>query len=283
MGTLTLRRIASRTFMVYIPVLAVLVLALFPFYITLTASLKSIQELYDLKIPMFTVAVPTLDHYTYLFERTLFLTWISNTMTVALGSTAISLVAAIPAGYALARMRFRGAAALGWLIFVTYLVPPTLLFIPMARLIDSLGLTSTLWSLILVYPTFLIPFGTWLLTGYFRSLPRDMEECALVDGCTKIGAMIRIAIPLALPGLLSVFIFAFTLSWNEFLYALTLVPDTELKTLPVGAVTELIRGDSHKWGELMAVALLGSVPVAVFYGFFADYFVAGMTAGAVKG
>jgi multiple sugar transport system permease protein len=172
---------------------------------------------------------------------------------------------------------------LGTLIFAFYLVPRSLLFIPMSMLITTMGLANTYWALILVYPTFLIPFGTWLLSGYFRALPRDMEECALVDGCTKIGAMIRVALPLAVPGIVSVFIFAFTHAWNDFIYSLTLITDTEMKTLPVGIVTELIRGDLWAWGPLMAAGLLASLPVVVFYAFFADYFVSGLTAGAVKG
>lgn len=278
-----LRRAGNRAFAVYIPVVFIVITMLFPFYWMLVTSLKPIQELYNLEANPFIVLKPTLDHFYYLFEKTLYLTWLKNTMIITVGSTLISVACAIPAGYAIARLRFPGAAIMGWLIFVTYLVPPTLLFIPMVRWIDTLGLENTLWALILVYPTFLIPFGVWLMTGYFRSIPRDMEECALVDGCTKIGAMIRIAIPLALPGVLSVGIFAFTLSWNEFVYALTLISDSELKTVPVAAQAELIMGDAHMWGELMAAALLGSIPVAFIYSFFVDYFVAGMTAGAVKG
>jgi multiple sugar transport system permease protein len=276
-------RIVGRGFTVYIPLVFILLTTLFPFYWMLITSLKSLPELYDVDLSPFLVREPTLAHYRHLFGETLYLAWLKNTMIVTVGSTLISIVASIPAGYALARLRFPGASMLGWLIFVTYLVPPTLLFIPMMPLINSLGLANTHWALILTYPTFLIPFGTWLLTGYFRAIPRDMEECALVDGCNKLGAMVRIAVPLALPGLLSVFIFAFTLSWNEFIYALTLISDAHLKTVPVAVQAELIMGDAHMWGQLMAAALLGSLPVAVIYSFFVDYFVAGMTAGAVKG
>jgi multiple sugar transport system permease protein len=278
-----LRRVVQRGFVVYIPLMFILLTTLFPFYWMLITSLKSLPELYDVEVSPFIVRQPTLEHYRHLLDSTLYLTWLKNTMIVTVGSTLISIVASIPAGYALARLRFPGASMLGWLIFVTYLVPPTLLFIPMMQLIHSLGLANTHWALILTYPTFLIPFGTWLLTGYFRAIPRDMEECALVDGCTKLGAMIRIAVPLALPGLLSVFIFAFTLSWNEFIYALTLISDAAQKTVPVAVQAELIMGDAHMWGPLMAAALLGSLPVAFIYSFFVDYFVAGMTAGAVKG
>lgn len=273
----------GQQFLVYGSVLALLVLTVFPFYWMFVTSLKSTREIYNLGANPFYTLAPTLAHYRMLFRETPFTVWFWNTLIVSLGSTAIAMIASLPAGYALARLRFLGAGTLGSLIFVFYLVPPTLLFIPMVSLINSLGITNTLLSLILVYPTFLIPFGTWLLTGYFRTIPKEIEECALVDGCTRIGAMVRVTFPLALPGLLSVFIFAFTLSWNEFIYALSLITSPELKTLPIGIVTELIQGDSFYWGALMAAALLSSVPVAVFYAFFADYFVAGLTAGAVKG
>jgi multiple sugar transport system permease protein len=246
-------------------------------------SLKPMREIYNVEANPFYTVTPTLRHYRMLLTETPFLQWFTNTMLVSLGSTAIAMIASLPAGYALARLRFLGAGLLGSVIFVFYLVPPTLLFIPMVSLINTFGITNTLLSLILVYPTFLIPFGTWLLTGYFRTIPKEIEECALVDGCTRTGAMLRVAFPLALPGLLSVFIFSFTLSWNEFVYALTLITSPDLKTLPIGIVTELIRGDSFWWGALMASALLSSVPVALFYAFFADHFVAGLTAGAVKG
>jgi multiple sugar transport system permease protein len=277
------RRAVGRGFVVYIPVAFILLTTLFPFYWMLITSVKGLPELYDVDASPFLVREPTLEHYRHLFDSTLYLTWLKNTMIVTVGSTVISIIASIPAGYALARLHFPGASMLGWLIFATYLVPPTLLFIPMMQLIHSLSLANTHWALILTYPTFLIPFGTWLLTGYFRALPKELEECALVDGCTKLGAMVRIAVPLALPGLLSVFIFAFTLSWNEFVYALTLISDTALKTVPVAVQAELIMGDAHLWGQLMAAALIGSLPVAFIYSFFVDYFVAGMTAGAVKG
>ncbi len=274
---------SGRQFLAYSSVLAVLALTVFPFYWMLITSFKPMREIFNVEANPFYAAAPTLSNYSALFTQTPFAQWLWNTLVVSLGSTMIAMAASLPAGYALARLRFLGAGALGSLIFAFYLVPPTLLFIPMVSLINLLGLTNTLLSLILIYPTFLIPFGTWLLTGYFRTIPKEIEECALVDGCTRIGAMVRVAFPLALPGLLSVFIFAFTLSWNEFVYALTLITSADLKTLPIGIVTELIRGDSFQWGALMAAALLSSVPVAVFYAFFADYFVAGLTAGAVKG
>jgi multiple sugar transport system permease protein len=202
---------------------------------------------------------------------------------VAATSTAISLVFGILAGYALARLKFRGAGILGVAIFVSYLVPQTLLFIPMFDVIKTLNIGDTYWALILTYPTFLIPFCTALLMGYFKSIPRELEESALIDGSSRLRALVEIVLPLAMPGILSAGIFAFTLSWNEFIYALVFITTTPMKTLPVGVVSELIRGDVFFWGSLMAGALLGSVPVALIYSFFVEYYVAGLTAGAVKG
>ena len=268
---------------VYIPLLIFIVLTLFPFYWMTITSFKSNTELLDTaRNPMFVVQ-PTLYHYRYLLSESHFFQWLLNTTIVAVASTTISLLCSLPAAYALARLRFRGADAIGWGVFITYLVPPTLLFLPLALLIKTFGLSNNLFSLILTYPTFLIPFATWLLIGYFKSIPRELEESALVDGATRLQAMIRVVMPLALPGILSAGMFAFTLSWGEFLYSLIFISDTQLKTLPVGVVQELIRGDDFFWGQLMAAALLASIPVALLYSFFVEYFVAGMTAGAVKG
>lgn len=273
---------ARRLGLVYLPVVAILVLTLFPFYWMAVTSVKPDEELYSTSANPFLTLKPTLEHYELLFRRTKFWTWLQNTLIVSVCSTALSIIASVLAGYSLGRLRFRGASTIGWIIFITYLVPQTLLFLPLADMVTRLGLANSYWALILVYPTFLVPFSTWLLIGYFRSIPRELEESALVDGATRIQAMLRIVIPLALPGLLSVGIFSFTLSWNEFIYALVFISDVNLKTVPVG-MTDLIRGDTFFWGSLMAGALLGSVPVAVIYSFFADYFVAGLTAGAVKG
>jgi multiple sugar transport system permease protein len=246
-------------------------------------SFKSDGELYNLKSNPLLVLQPTLTQYQRLLNDTLFPRWITNTLLVSIASTVISLTFSALAGYSLGRLRFRGAASIGWAIFITYLVPPTLLFLPLLGVVSSLGLQNSLWSLILVYPTFLIPFGTWMLIGYFKSIPHELEESALVDGATRLQAMYRIVLPLALPGLLSVAIFSFTLSWNEFIYALVFLSDATIKTVPVGVTSELIRGDSFFWGELMSGALLGSIPVALIYSFFVEYFVSGLTAGAVKG
>jgi multiple sugar transport system permease protein len=268
---------------IYIPVLLFLFITLFPFYWMFITSFKSPSELLDFSQSPLFVIKPTLEHYRHLFTQTHFARWTLNTTVVAVVSTVISLVCSILAGYSLARLRYRGADTIGWGIFVTYLVPPTLLFLPLAFLIRQLHLFNNLWSLILTYPTFMIPFSTWLLIGYFKSIPRELEESALVDGATRIQTMVRIVIPLALPGILSAGVFAFTLSWNEFLYSLIFMNDTIAKTISVGVTSELIRGDDFFWGELMAASLLGSLPVALLYSFFVDRFVAGLTAGAVKG
>ena len=268
---------------IYIPVLLFLFITLFPFYWMFITSFKSPSELLDFNQSPLFVVKPTLDHYRHLFTQTHFARWTLNTTIVAVVSTMISLLCSILAGYSLARLRYRGADTIGWGIFVTYLVPPTLLFLPLAFLIRQLHLFNNLWSLIITYPTFMIPFCTWLLIGYFKSIPRELEESALVDGATRIQTMVRIVIPLALPGILSAGVFAFTLSWNEFLYSLIFMNDTIAKTISVGVTSELIRGDDFFWGELMAASLLGSLPVALLYSFFVDRFVAGLTAGAVKG
>ena len=273
----------ARLFRIYIPILLFIFITLFPFYWMFITSFKSDTEMLDFhQLPIF-VREPTLKNYQDLFTHTFFPRWALNTAIVAVVSTAISLFCSILAGYSLARLRFPGANWIGWAIFVTYLVPPTLLFLGMAKLIQALVLYNNLWALILTYPTFLIPFCTWLLIGYFKGIPRELEESALVDGATRLQAMVRVVIPLALPGILSAGMFAFTLSWNEYLYSLIFMNDPVTKTIPVGVTQDLIRGDEFFWGQLMAAALLGSVPVAVLYSFFVDHFVAGMTAGAVKG
>jgi multiple sugar transport system permease protein len=217
-----------------------------------------------------------------LLQTTAFPKWLWNTMLIAIVSTLISLTCGMFAGYALARLKFRGSEFLGTAIFITYLVPQTLLFIPLADIIRDLHLGNTPWALMLTYPTFLIPFCTWLLMGYFKTIPKELEECARIDGATRFGAMVRIVFPVAIPGILSAGIFAFTLSWNEFIYALIFMSSAELKTVPVGVVSELIRGDIFFWGQLMAGALLGSIPVALVYSFFVEYYVTGLT-GSVKG
>jgi multiple sugar transport system permease protein len=258
------------------------VATLFPFYWMFVTSVRPDEELYSVDISPFYTLHPTLAHFRFLFAESFFGHWLWNTMFVAVLSTAISLFCGILAGYALARLQFRGATSLGISIFTTYLVPPTLLFIPLVAVVGAFHLLDSPWSLILTYPTFLIPFCTWLLMGYFKTIPREIEECARIDGASRIQSMVRIVLPSAMPGIVSAGIFAFTLSANEFLYALVFLSAPQQKTIPVGVVSELVRGDVFYWGPLMAGALLGSIPVALIYSFFVEYYVQGMT-GAVKG
>ena len=273
----------ERWLFLYLPMLFALIFLLGPFYWMAITALKPDGELYDpARSPLF-VSSPTLTHFVYLFTETDFLVWTRNTLMVSVLSTIIALGMGIPAGYALARFRFRGAGLIGTAIFVTYLVPTSLLFIPMVNVMATLHLDDSIWALVVVYPTFLVPFVTWLMSGYFRTIPSDLEDCARIDGLTRFGAMWRIALPLAKPGILSAAIFAFTLSWNEFIYALTLVSASSERTIPVGVLVQLSRADFYFWGPLMAGALLGSVPVAIVYSFFVDQYASGLTAGAVKG
>ena len=270
----------------YLPLSAFILALLFPFYWMVVTTVRPDGELYrpwnhPLYSPFWTWH-PTFDHIRDLLQETLFDTWMLNTMFIALVSTLISLLCGVIAGYALARLTFRWAGILGTAIFVTYLVPQTLLFIPLAEIIRDYHIGDTPWALILTYPTFLIPFCTWLMMGYFKAIPRELEECARIDGAARWQAMLYIIFPIAVPGILSAGIFAFTLSWNEFIYALVFLSSPEQKTVPVGVVSELIRGDVFFWGPLMAGALLGSIPVAFVYSFFVEHYVAGMT-GSVKG
>ncbi len=270
----------------YLPIAVFILFTLFPFYWMAVTALRPDHELYrtwrQASATPFWTLEPTLEHFRGLLQTTAFPKWLWNTMLIATVSTFISLVCGMFAGYALARLKFRGSEFLGTAIFITYLVPQTLLFIPLADIIRDLHLGNTPWALMLTYPTFLIPFCTWLLMGYFKTIPKELEECARIDGATRFGAMIRIIFPVAIPGILSAGIFAFTLSWNEFIYALIFMSSAELKTVPVGVVSELIRGDIFFWGQLMAGALLGSIPVALVYSFFVEYYVTGLT-GSVKG
>ena len=276
------RDLATRVRQLYLPLAIVLVLMLFPFYCTLITSIKPNRELYSQKVMPLLVHQPTLKHYIDLLYETNFLTWTYNTMLVAVVTTVVSVVLGTMMAYPLARMRFPGAAVVAIGVAATYLVPQPLLFIPMADIINRLELGNTLTAVMLTYPTLLIPFCAWLLMGYFKSVPRELEEAARIDGASRFQAMTRIVLPLCTPGLLSAGIFAFTLAQNEFLYALIFLAKSEVRTVPVGAITELIRGDVFYWGQLMAAAMLGSVPVAIIYSFFVEYYVAGLTAGSVK-
>jgi len=265
----------------YIPILIFLFVLLFPFYWMVMTSFKPNEELVSKAANPFWIIQPTLAHFEKLLFKTEYPQWLWNTVLVSVVSTFASLAASVFAAYAIERLRFRGSKQTGLAIFLAYLVPPSILFIPLAAIVFKLGLFDSRFALILTYPTFLIPFCTWLLMGYFRTIPYELEECALIDGATRWQILYKIILPLAVPGLISAGIFAFTLSWNEFIYALTFVSSSEVKTVPVGVVTELVEGDVYHWGALMAGALLGSLPVAVIYSFFVEYYVSGMT-GAVK-
>jgi multiple sugar transport system permease protein len=266
---------------VYLPLLCFLFVLLFPFYWMGMTSFKDNEELVSKAANPFWISHPTFAHFEKLLFHTEYPHWMWNTIFVSVVSTFTSLAASVFAAYAIERLRYKGSKQVGLAIFLAYLVPPSILFIPLATTVFQLGLFDTRWALILTYPTFLIPFCTWLLMGYFRSIPYELEECALIDGATRWQVLTKIILPLAVPGLISAGIFAFTLSWNEFIYALTFVSSSETKTVPVGVITELVEGDVYHWGSLMAGALLGSLPVAILYSFFVEYYVSGMT-GAVK-
>ena len=271
----------NRWVTIYLPIAMFMFILLFPFYWMAVTSFKPDAELLSREGNPFWVINPTLAHFNKLLFETDYPIWLFNTMLVAVVATAVSLLAAVLAAYAIERLRFKGAKVSGLAIFLAYLIPPSILFIPLAIVLQYLGLFNTRWALIFTYPTFLIPFCTWLLMGYFRSIPFELEECALIDGASRWEILLKIILPLAVPGLISAGIFAFTLSWNEFIYALTFIQSSENKTVPVGVLTELVRGDIFEWGSLMAGALFGSLPVVILYSFFVDYYVSSMT-GAVK-
>lgn len=278
-----LRRVA-----LYAAALAFTVFAVFPFYWMLLTAFKQNRDLYvgatNLQhVPWIFNDPPTLDHVRLLFFGTPYLVWVKNTALVGLAVVAITLVVAVPAGYSLARLAGRWGERLGIGIFLTYLVPPTLLFIPFARVISLLGLQNQLGALVLVYPTFTVPFCTWLMMGFFRSVPRDLEEQAMIDGYSRLAVIGKVVLPLAVPGMLTVVIFSFTLVLQEFVYALTFISQVERMTLSLGVPVALVRGDVFYWGSLMAACLITSLPIAVLYSSFIDRFIAGLTAGAVKG
>lgn len=277
-----LESLPRRIVVVYLPLALFVFVLLFPFYWMAITAIKPNHQLtdYDNYSP-FWVVEPTLQHIKYLLFETSYPGWLLNTVIVSVFSTILALVASVFAAYAIERLRFTGSRWVGLGIFLAYLVPPSILFIPLALLIFGFGIYDTKLALIFTYPTFLIPFCTWLLMGYFRSIPYELEECALIDGASRWQILTKVLLPLAVPGLISAGIFAFTLSWNEFIYALTFIQSSENKTVPVGVLTELVRGDVFEWGSLMAGALLGSLPVVILYSFFVDYYVASMT-GAVK-
>jgi multiple sugar transport system permease protein len=277
------RRPLRYKILLHVALLPFLLFAVFPFYHMALTSLKTDRELYDrYAVPLLIRQGPTLEHYQKLLWETAFLTWTKNSLMVTAIATTVSVVIGTIAAYALARLQFFGVGTFGTGIFVTYLVPTSLLFLPLAQVVHWIGLADSKWALVVTYPTFLVPFCTWLLMGYFRTVPKEVEECAMVDGATRIQALVRIVLPMAIPGIICAVLFAFTLSWNEFIYALTFTSSSEEITASVGVTSELIRGDIYFWGGLMAGAVLASVPIVVLYVFFLDYYVSGLTAGAVK-
>ena len=268
-------------------ILFFLAFAVFPFYWMVVTSFKQNADLYVgatnvAHNPFIFNLPPTLDHLRILFGQTLYLTWLRNTLVVGLAVVGITLLLAVPAGYSLARLTGRWGERLSIGIFLTYLVPSTLLFIPFSRLVSLLGLQNSLGSLVMIYPTFTVPFCTWLLMGFFKGLPKEIEESAMVDGCSRAGAIWRIVLPLAVPGLLTVVIFALTLVIQEFVYSLTFISSVQRMTVSVGVPVALVRGDVYYWGSLMAACLITSIPIAVVYNFFLDRFIAGFTVGAIK-
>jgi multiple sugar transport system permease protein len=281
-GMSYLESLPRRLVTLYLPLLVILVVLLFPFYWMGLTSIKPDEQLIDMeKYNPFWVVHPTFKHISKLLFETQYPRWLWNTMYVAVGATTLSIIASVLAAYAIVRLRFKGAEAVGVLIFFAYLVPPSILFIPLASVIQAYGLFDSPLSLILVYPTLLIPFSTWLLMGYFKTIPYELEECALIDGASRWQILTKIVVPLAVPGLISAFIFSFTLCWNEFIYALTFLQSTPNKTVPVAIVNEFVDGDIYKWGSLMAGALVGSLPLVILYAFFVEHYVSAMT-GAVK-
>ena len=281
-GMSYLESLPRRLVTLYLPLFVILIVLLFPFYWMVLTSIKPDEQLIDMeKFNPFWVIHPTFKHISKLLFETQYPRWLWNTMYVAVGATALSIFASVLAAYAIVRLRFKGADTVGVLIFFAYLVPPSILFIPLASVIQAYGLFDSPLSLILVYPTLLIPFSTWLLMGYFKTIPYELEECALIDGASRWQILTRIVVPLAVPGLISAFIFSFTLCWNEFIYALTFLQSTPNKTVPVAIVNEFVDGDIYKWGSLMAGALVGSLPLVILYAFFVEHYVSAMT-GAVK-
>jgi multiple sugar transport system permease protein len=255
----------------------------FPFYWMLMTTFKTTIDLHDVsKNPFLFNEPPTFEHLVVLFQDTQYLQWLINTGAVGIAVVLITLVLAVPAGYALARMTGPWAQTLGIAIFLTYLVPPTILFIPFARIIATLGLQDSLWSLVLVYPSFTVPFCTWLLMGFFKAIPRDLEDAAMIDGLSRFGAFVKVVMPISLAGVLTAIIFAFTLVTQEFVYGVTFITSASSYTVSVGVPTFLVRGDVYFWGSMMGACLIASVPIAIIYNFFVDRFVAGFTVGAVK-
>jgi multiple sugar transport system permease protein len=276
-------RRTRRNVLTYLVVGPFAILLAYPFYLMLVTAFKTNGDLYNQdNNPLIFNDPPTFANLDFLFTQTEYVRWLVNTTLVGVVIVAITLAFAVPAGYALARLAGRVGLGLGVGIFLTYLVPPTLLFLPLSRVIAELGLQDSLVSLMLVYPSFTIPFATWLLMGFFRTIPRELEDAAQVDGASRLGTLWRIILPVSLPGILTVVIFTFSLAFNEFVYALTFISSSETKTVAIGVPTELIRGDVFFWQGLLAAALIPSIPIALLYNMFLDRFIQGFTGGAFR-
>jgi multiple sugar transport system permease protein len=274
----TCRRL-RRNLLIYLALAPFVVIAVFPVYWMAITAFKEEADLYRMDVvPFWFHMAPTLKHFYILFQHSYFSVWFVNTMLLSICLVTITLVTAVPAGYALSRLRLPGAGNLGISMFMTYLVPPIIIFLPLARIVGALGLFDSWWALVVVYPTFTIPFCTWILTGFFKTLPREIEEAAWVDGCGLIGGVLRVVLPLTRPGIVITAIFAFTLAMQESLYAVVYVAPRDQTTVTVGVATALIRGDVYYWGSLMAAGLIVGLPVAVLYSAFLDHFIRGLTA-----
>jgi multiple sugar transport system permease protein len=277
------RKLGGRT-VLYATALFFAVFAALPFAWMIFTVFKQNSDLYNPnQNPFLYNDPPTWGNITYLLENTEYLTFVRNTLVLSVLVVLITLLGAVPAAYSLTRLAGKWGEGLGIAIFLVYLVPPTLLFIPLSRVVAELGVRNTLWAMVIVYPTFTIPFCTWLLMGFFKSIPRDIEEQAMVDGYSRLGAIWRTVLPVSIPGLLTVVVFSFALTMHEFVYALAFVTSSQQKTISIGVTTELIRGDVFFWQSLMAAAALVAIPIALLYNIFLDRFIAGFTLGAVKG
>jgi multiple sugar transport system permease protein len=277
-----LRRVGARALHVFVLVFFTAALA-FPFFWMMIATFKQNIDLYTVENNPFVFNLPpTLDHLRLLFGETRFVRWLGNTALVGVIVVAITLVLALPAAYALARLTGRWGERIGIGIFLTYLIPPTLLFIPLSRVVALLHLQDTIWSVVLVYPSMTVPFSIWLLMGFFKSIPQDVEDAAMVDGLTRFQAFVRMVVPISVSGILTVVIFTFTLVIQEFVYALTFISPEANQMVGVGIPIFLVRGDVYFWGSLMAACLVASIPIAILYNMFLDRFIAGFTVGSIK-
>jgi len=267
----------------YLPLSPYLFIVLFPFYWMIITTFKRDNDLYNLTgVPFWFKEPPTMQHVQLLLHDTLFLVWLKNSLLIGACVVVVTLALGLPAAYALARMRFPGNRALSTAMFLSYLIPPALLFLPLSQLVRGIGFGDSIWSLVIVYPSFTLPFCTWLLMGFVRTVPHEIEESAQLDGCTRFQTFRMIVLPVIVPGIITAGIFAFTLTYQEFIYALTFISASANKTIAYGVTTDLIRGDVFYWGSLMAGALIGSIPVAIVYAFSLDHFIHGLTAGALK-